>query len=282
MWTLFGSNGSEPYADAAVGLIAGTGDFPLLVARAAQKRRWRLVVAGVETGSDGGELARLASNYRPFVLGEAEKLLSFFKEEGVRSTFMAGGIPKIKVYSPDFKADALAGKVLAGLAKKGDDQLLRAVTQVLKLRGIRVLDPAAVLEEEITPKGILTRRAPTAEEMKDVEIGRKAAKAIGFLDIGQAVVVKGSSILAVEAIEGTDAMIRRVRDTGVAGAVVVKMSKPQQDLRFDMPVAGPATIEAMRASGCSVLAVEARRSLMLHRRETAERADAAGIAVIGL
>lgn len=280
MWKLWGSNGGGREARGAIGIIAGTGDFPLLVARSALKRGSRLIVAGVETG--GGELERLASRYRPFSLGEPEKLLSFFKEENVRSTYMAGGVPKMRMYSSGFKADGLMQRALSGLAKKGDDEMLRAAAKVLRLRGIEVLDPAAILDDELAPRGVLTHRAPTDEEMKDIETGRKAAKAIGLLDIGQAVAVKLSTVLAVEAIEGTDAMIRRIRELGVAGAVVVKVSKPQQDLRFDMPVTGPATIDAMRSSGCAVLAVEARRSLMLHRGETIKRADAAGITVIGI
>ena len=281
MWGFERSNGDRAGRAAAVGLIAGSGDFPILVARSASKRQGPLVVAGIEL-EDARELKGLASSYRGFKLGDAEKLLAFFKEEGVAATYMAGGIPKKKTYSTDFKPDGLAQKVLSGLAQKGDDEILKMVTRVLKLRGIEVLDPAAVLDEELAPRGVLTRRAPTGEEAKDIEFGRKIAKAVGLLDVGQAVAVKGASVLAVEAIEGTDAMIRRLADLGIAGAVVVKVSKPQQDLRFDMPVAGPATIDEMRASGAAVLAVEARRSLMLHRAESVRRADEAGIAVVGI
>lgn len=263
-----------------IGLIAGTGNFARLVAQALQARGYSLAIAGFE--QENGALKNSAAEYREFTLADGEKALAFLKNSGIRYTLMAGALPKKKVYSEDYKPDGLTRSVLSAVDQKGDDRLLKAVMSVLKLSGIKVLNPADLLPDRLVPKGVLTRRAVSAEEMQDVEFGRKTAKAIGYLDIGQTVIVKAKTVWAVEGIEGTDETIKRVGAMGLKGGVVVKVSKPQQDLRFDMPVIGSETVRCAARAGCAVLAVEAGKAFFLEREEAIRLADEGGISLIGI
>jgi hypothetical protein len=264
-----------------VGLIAGEGDFPRLVAEAARDRGMKLVLASVERPAQ--DLREYGSVfYGDFRIDEGERLLGVLKEHGVRRVLMAGAVPKKKMIGGAFQPDALTSRVLAGLKEKGDDRILRAVSAVLGANGIRVMSPAGLLAERLVPRGVLTRRAPDAREERDVRLGLRIARELGRLDVGQAVVVKDGAVVAVEALEGTDEMLRRAGALGARGGVLVKVSKPGQDLRFDMPVTGPGTVDAAAAAGVTVLALEARKSLLLHREEAVARADAAGIAIVGV
>ena len=264
-----------------VGLIAGSGDFPCMVAKSVRKEGLSLVVAAVERGNGAG-LQEHASVYENFGIGEAERLLGFLHENGVRQTMMAGGVPKKKILQDDFKPDALARRVVKGSGAMGDDQVLKTICAILRINGISVLDPARFLSEDLTPRGVLTKRSPTKVEMRDVAVGLKVAKAVGRLDIGQSVVVKGGTVLAVEAIEGTDGAIRRAGEFAGGGAVLVKIAKPQQDLRFDMPVIGASTVQAAKAAGIGVIALQAGRSLMLRRAEVVRAADDRDVSIIGV
>lgn len=278
----FSSLGGLPSKDAMVGLVAGTGDFPRLVAQAAQRQGYRLLVAAIERTD--GELKNFAAEYGEYGIGEGGRILDKLKKSGVRGVWMAGGLPKKKLLVSEGSNgnDDLTRSVLAKMPQKGDDRLLRAVTAVLAASGIRVLNPAALLKESLTPKGSITSRELTDEERAGVDLGRRAAKAIGRLDIGQTVVVKSGAVIAVEAVEGTDAVIRRVGDLGIRGAVLVKVSKPQQDLRFDMPVVGLETVKNACEAGIAVLAIEAGKSLFLEREEAVQRANSAGLALVGI
>lgn len=264
-----------------VGLVAGGGDFPVYVAEAASRRGCRLVVAAVER-RENGALKKTAASHADFSISDGGRILLFLKREGVRRVFLAGGLPKKKIYGADFNADALTKKVLSHPGAKGDERLLRAVAAVLGANGIRVLDPAALLEDMVTPRGTLARRVPTEPEMRDVRLGLRTVRGIGRFDIGQTVVVRGGSVVAVEAIEGTDETIRRAGAMGLEGCVVVKAAKPRQDLRFDMPLAGPRTIEAAREARCSVIALEAGRTLIVDRGAATAACDRCGIALIGV
>jgi len=275
------SDGAIPDKTSPVGIVAGAGELPALLIEAVKKRGNPLVVAAVESAS--GEPPNADGvKYRSFRLGEASRVLEYLKSSGVRHVFLAGGIPKKKIYREGFEADALTRRVLGGLKEQGDAKLLAAVLAVLKLNGIRLLHPAEVLRNRVMPKGSLTKRRLTPKERSDVNLGLKVAARIGGLDIGQAVAVKEGVVLAVEAIEGTDNMLDRVGSLGVRGAVMVKCAKPRQDLRLDMPVFGVETVRKAAQNGIAVIAAEAGRTLFLNRENAVRLADEKNICIVGI
>ena len=201
------------------------------------------------------------------------------RQAGAGEAVLCGGIKKPRLF--DIRPDWLGVKALARLRSFGDDAALRAIAAALEEEGVRIVSPLPLVPELLAPRGPLGSRRFTDEQRADAEAGLAAARAVGQADIGQTVVVKRGVILAVEAVEGTDACIARGGALG-KGAVVVKARKPQQDERFDVPAVGPRTVEACAAAGCAALAVEAGRTLVLDRRELVEKADRAGIAVEGV
>jgi hypothetical protein len=194
---------------------------------------------------------------------------------------MVGGIKKVKLFS-NFRPDLRGAAFLARVRSREDDQLLRGVAGELEKDGIRVLESTLFLSEIIPTEGVLTRRAPTLEEWHDIRLGFETAKEIGRLGIGQCVVVKRRVVVAVEAVEGTDAAIRRGGELGRDGFVAVKVSKPQQDLRFDVPAVGLETIRIMRELKGAALAVEAGKTILIEKDELIAEAERAGIAVVGI
>jgi hypothetical protein len=263
-----------------IGLIAGGGQFPLLFAEAAQKRG-RPVAAGCHASETAPELEHGAAACCWVKLGQLGKIIRFFHEHGVTETVFCGTITKTRIFRdvlPDLKALALWRKIDTRL----DDAILRAVAGVLEEEGITVLASTCYLEHLFFPKGVLGRRKPSAEQQADIRFGWKMAREIGRLDIGQCVVVRGGAVLAVEAIEGTDAAIRRGGELAGSGAVVVKLKKPGQDFRFDLPATGAKTVETLAAVKGAVLAVEAGQSLIFDREAMIAAADRAGIAVVGV
>jgi DUF1009 family protein len=194
---------------------------------------------------------------------------------------MLGGVAKARFFR-DAWPDAAGLKVLAGVAIRSDDNLLRAFSRWLEEQGLPVLDPVPFLADRLAPEGVYGRQEPTAEEWADARYGLELARGIGRLDLGQTVVVKDGVGVAVEALEGTDACIRRGGELAGAGAVVVKAVKPNQDRRFDLPAVGPETIEVMAEFEARVLAVEAGTTLVMDRDDLVRRADRAGIAVVGI
>lgn len=265
---------------APVGLIAGGGQFPLLFAEAAQKRG-RPVAAVCHVSETAPELAPLADAACWVKLGQLGKIIRFFHEQGVTETVFCGTITKTRIFRdvmPDLKALALWNKIDTRL----DDAILRAVAGVLEEEGIAVLASTCYLEHLFFPKGVLGKKKPSAEEWADIRFGWRIAREIGRLDIGQCVVVRGGTVLAVEAIEGTDAAIRRGGELAGSGAVAVKLKKPGQDFRFDLPATGAKTIETLASVKGAVLAVEAGQSLIFDREAMIAAADRAGIVVIGI
>ena len=270
-------DGSET---SAIGLIAGGGQFPLLFAEAARARgrRGGAIAHVNETSTELEEKADLTYWVK---LGQLGKIIKHFRREGVVETVFAGTITKTRIFHdilPDFKGLTLWNKIDNRL----DDAILRAVAAALEEEGIRVLASTCYLDHLFFPQGILTRKKPSAGQMEDIRFGWKVAREVGRLDIGQCVVVRDRSILAVEAIEGTDAAIRRGGELAGSGAVVVKLKKPDQDFRFDLPATGPKTIETLAAVKGAVLAVEAGQSLLFDRVAMVEAADRAGLVVVGL
>jgi len=263
-----------------IGLIAGNGQFPLLFAQTVRKEG-RDVVAVAHEGQTLSELNQYVDKILWIKVGQLSKMINFFQEHGVKEVVLAGGINKSMMFTqfrPDFKALFLLSK----LKNKNDDTVLRAFAHEMEKEGFTVVNSTLYLSS-ITPKpGRLTSRPPSEEELKDIEFGWKIAKGIGEMDIGQSVVVKNQTVLAVEAIEGTDETIRRGGRLGKGGIVVVKVSKPTQDLRFDAPAIGPGTIMTLKEAGATVLAIEAGKTIILDQEKMVKLANQENICIIAL
>ena len=261
-----------------IGLIAGGGQFPILFARAARQNGVEVVAVALKGEAD--ELLESEVNICSWVsLGKLGRMIETFEKAQVTEVAMAGAVAKTKLFSkirPDWKAVRL----LARMLHKKDDAILRAFTEELEAHGIKVRPSTIFLPELLAPPGILTRRRPNARERRDINFGWDLAKEIGKLDIGQCILVRDQAVLAVEAIEGTDETIRRGGRLGKSEVVVVKVCKPNQDLRFDVPAVGLQTIETMKEVGASVLVVEAERTLMFDREKMIQAADDAKIAIL--
>ena len=267
-----------PEKNGAIGLIAGGGQFPLMLADAARERGLR-VVAVAHLGEADPALSDKVDEIVWIKLGKLGQLIKFLKKNGVKSAFMAGTITKKRMFSrlrPDLKGLA----IMSRLAVFHDDDILRAVAGELEKDGIEIVSSTFYLPELLAPLGCLTRRRPGKAEKEDIAFGWKVAKELGRLDIGQCVVVRQKTVLALEAIDGTDETI--IRGGSLAGekAVVVKVSKPAQDLRFDVPSVGLDTVRAMSRVGASVLAVEAGKTLIFDKLKMISHADKAGISII--
>jgi len=263
-----------------IGLIAGKGQFPLLFARAA-RRQGLDVVAVAHQGETDPALESLAHQCHWIFVGQLGKLISAFQKAGVSRAVMAGGVSRGRLFRdfrPDFKALNLVRRVGAG----HDDRLLRGLAEELEKAGITIISPLLYLQDLLALPGCLTRRRPSAQELQDIAYGFEIAQAVGRLDLGQCVVVHRQVVTALEAIEGTDEAIRRGGRLAGPGAVVVKVCKPGQDLRFDLPSVGVGTIETMQEVEAKVLAVEAGKTLIFDREEMVALADQAGIAVWGV
>jgi DUF1009 family protein len=263
-----------------LGLIAGNGRFPLIFAKEA-KCAGLTVIAVAHRGETDSAIEAVADEVTWVYVGQLGKIIRVFQSSGVSEAVMAGGIRKIKLLG-NFRPDLRGARFLAGLTSREDDALLRGIADELESDGIHVLESTLCLPQILSAKGVLSKRAPNDEEWQDIKFGFAMAKEIGRLGIGQTVVVKKQVVLAVEAVEGTDAAIRRAGNLAKNGCVVVKVSKPQQDLRFDVPAVGLETIEQMREAGAGVLAVEAGKTILLEKDETLRQADRYGIAVVGI
>lgn len=263
-----------------IGLIAGNGSLPRLFADAARSRGLE-VIAVAHRGETDPELASHVAALTWVRVGQLGHIAKTLKRAGVAQAVMAGGIGKVRALTearPDWGALA----VLASLATLRDDALLRAIARYFEKRGIRIVAPTDYLTEALAPAGLLAGKALSVAQHKDVALGAEVARALGRVDVGQTVVVKGGNVLAVEAAEGTDETIRRGAQLGGEGAVVVKVCKPGQDDRFDLPSVGPHTITVMAQSKARVLAVEAGRTLLLETDALLKAAAKAEISVFGL
>lgn len=263
-----------------IGLIAGSGQFPLLFARAAREKGWQVHAAGYHDETDEA-LSGFADSMEWFYLGQIKRLITYFRRHGVTQAVMLGAIRKTRMFSnvrPDIKAIAL----IAGMRNTHDDALLRKFAEALEKEGIQIHPSTLLLPHLLAPAGVWTRRSPTRAEKQDIQLGWRIASQIGRLDVGQCVIVGGGAVLAVEAIEGTDAAIRRGGDLGKGHAVVVKVCKPHQDLRFDIPAVGLETIETMHSVNAQALAILANKVVVFDRQAMIERADAYRMSVIAL
>ncbi len=284
-----------------LGLIAGNGRFPFLLLDAARAHGAQVVVAAIKEETDPEMDARAAADPGIRVhwlsLGELSRLIETFRQEGISQAVMAGQVKHKQIFS-SIRPDWRLAKLLLNLRTRNTDMLLGAVAKVLSDEGIELISSTAYLEPLLAQPGVLTARAPTGEEQQDIAYGRQVALALAGYDIGQTVVVAGQACVAVEAMEGTDATIERAgailrtldaedeaytpASTLARRLTVVKVAKPAQDMRFDVPVIGPKTIAVMRAAGATCLAIETGRTLIFDRDTVQEQAAAGDIAIIAL
>ena len=263
----------------AVGLIAGDGELPLLLASSLRARGNR-VAAIAHRGLSREDLELKADSLHWVNLGELGKIIAILKAEGARRAVFIGGVPKTQFFS-QARPDERALRVLLRLKDKKDDAILRAIAEEMEGEGIRVVSPAPFLKDALAEAGCWTLRKPTEREEKDLAFGWKMAKRIGRLDIGQCIVVKEQMVLAVEAVEGTDEAIRRGGRLGKGDVLVIKVCKPGQDRRLDLPVIGLTTLQTLEEAGATALAVEAGKTLVVDRGPMIERANEKGICLIG-
>ncbi len=280
-----------------LGLIAGNGRFPFLLLDAARAQGVEIVVAAIKEETDPGMDARAAADPGVQVywlsLGELSRLIETFRQAGITQAVMAGQVKHKQIFS-SIRPDWRLAKLLLNLRTRNTDMLLGAVAKVLSDEGIELISSTSYLEPLLATPGALTARTPSAEEQEDIDYGRSVALAVAGYDVGQTVVVAGRACIAIEAMEGTDATIERagalLRTLAVEGEAstlerrltVVKVAKPKQDMRFDVPVIGPGTIEVMQTAGAACLALEAGRTLIFDRETVRRQADDAGIAIVVL
>jgi len=263
-----------------LGLIAGKGELPAAVASGARSQGYKVFAVALDPLADKS-LSSYVDEIQWVNVGKFGELLETLKKSGVKEAVMAGKVSKTLLYKSKITPDLRAMKLLFSLRDRSDDSILLAITKEIEKEGIKLLDITGFTTSLLTPEGVLTADKPTEDEWKDIAFGWKIAKEIGRLDIGQTVVVKNQAVMAVEAIEGTDEAIKRGGTLAGKGAVVVKVSKPAQDMRFDVPVVGLDTIQAMADVHARVLAVESMKSMILNRDAIIKEAKKAGIAIIG-
>jgi len=272
-----------------LGLIAGNGKFPFLVLDAARAQGFDVVIAAIKEETFPEIESRGAAAVHWLSLGELSKLIETFQREGVHRAVMAGQVKHKQIFS-SIRPDWRLAKLLLSLTTRNTDSLLGAVAKVLGDEGITLEKSTWLLEPLLVKEGVATRRGPTGQEIKNIEYGRVVAHQLAQHDIGQTVVIAESACVAVEAMEGTDATIERSgqimrslhgdASTLSRDLTVVKIAKPNQDLRFDVPVIGVKTIEVMQAAGATCLAVDAGKCLLLDGEKVIEAADTAGIAIV--
>jgi DUF1009 family protein len=267
-----------------LGLIAGNGRFPFLVLEAARSAGHDVTIIALE-GEAFPDLATAAARAPAAAvhwisIGQLGACISLLKKAGVSQAVMAGQVKHTRLFT-DIRPDLTALSLITKLKSRNTDAIISAVADVLKDHGITLLDSTAFLAPLLAREGVLTRRAPSSEEQTDLAFGYSIADAIAGLDIGQTIAVKAAAVVAVEAMEGTDAVIARAGQLAGSGVRIVKVAKPKQDMRFDVPVVGVSTIEAMKDAGATILSVDAGKTLMIDGDAIVKAADEADIAIVG-
>jgi DUF1009 family protein len=267
-----------------LGLIAGNGRFPFLVLDAARSMGHDVTIIATKEEAFGDlndAAARAGAQIHWISIGQLGACISLMKEAGITHAVMAGQVKHTKIFAGGIVPDATFMSLLIKLPFRNTDGLIGAVASVLKDNGIELVDSTSLLKPMLATPGVMTGRAPTEEEQKDFEFGYQMADAIAALDVGQTIAVKHRAVVAVEAMEGTDEVIGRAGHLAGPGARIVKVAKPKQDMRFDVPVVGLATVQAMRVAGASALSVDAGKTLMFDRATMLASADEAGITIVG-
>jgi len=264
----------------SLGLIAGNGAFPILLAQEARKRGDQVIVAALKEEADP-IIEKHADHVTWLSIGQLGKIISFFHEHAVTHAVMAGQVKHTQLFK-NIIPDLRAAKVLAKAVNKKAESILSLVIQEFEHDGIQFIPSTTYLEHWLCPEGVLTQRRLSSEQEADIAFGTPLARALAGQDIGQTIVVKDKSVIAVEAMEGTDACIRRAGEIAGPGCVVIKVARPRQDLRFDVPVVGLRTIQSVVQSGARVLALEAGKTLLLDKDTLIKEADASQLVITGL
>jgi DUF1009 family protein len=266
-----------------LGIIAGNGEFPLVLARSARQQGVTRIVAAAFDGETKSEVGSLVDEIEWVKLGQLNKLIQVFTSRGITRAVMAGGITPSNLFK-NLRLDLRMTGVAFRLKERNAETIFGAIASEMAKDGVNLLDPRPFLGDAVPKPGVLARQKPSREQQADIEFGLKIAKAVSALDIGQTVVVKKGTVLAVEGFEGTDECIRRggALAGDDAGAIVVKVSKPNHDFRFDVPCVGEGTIESCRAGRIAVLAIEAGSSLLLEKEKVLEAANKQGLCLVAI
>jgi hypothetical protein len=264
-----------------IGLIAGNRKFPLIFAEAARKKGCSIVAIAIK-GDTSSCLKRLVDKTYWLSLSQFSRMFEIFKNEGVTKIVMAGQISPHRLFSKELEKDEVLRQMLASIKDKKADTIFGAIADKLKEEGLELIDSTTYLADYLPKKGALTKRSPSFEEWEDIYFGLELAKAIGYLDIGQTVAVKHKAVVAVEALEGTDNLIKRAGRITRGGFTIVKVSKPKQDKRFDIPVVGFNTLKTIAGARGKCLAIEADKTLFIDKEKSLAFAEKKGIAVVSV
>lgn len=264
-----------------LGLIAGNKKFPILFSQAAKKRNYYVVAVAIK-GDTSTELKKYVDKIYWIGLDEFLRLFEIFKNEGLTKIVMAGQISPGRLFSKELEKNREIKELLTSIKDKKADTIFEAVAKKLNDSGFQLLDSTTLVEEFLAKKGTLTKREPTFAEWEDVYFGWELAREIAYLDIGQTVAVKNKAIVAVEALEGTDNLIKRAGRIAGEGITVAKVSKPNQDMRFDIPVVGLNTVKNLVKAKASCLAIEAGKTLFIDKEKSVQLADKKGIAIVAV
>lgn len=264
-----------------LGILAGTGKLPVECARAAQQLGYEVYSVGLLADSDP-QIAQFSKDYQFISVAQLAAILHYLKSNQIQKVTLIGKVTKELLFNGAVQPDGAMVQLIMNLPDRKDDTIMMAFVRELAKAGIQAFDQTALIRKLMPRRGTITKREPTEIERKDMEFGFRIAKELGRLDIGQTVVVKNRAVMALEAIEGTDACIERGGNLAHGGAVVAKVSKPQQDNRFDVPTVGYRTIEQMVHVGATALAIEAGKTLLVERKQMVDFADANGISIVAM
>lgn len=264
-----------------LGILAGVGKLPVECARAASQLGYEVYAVGLLANTDT-QIAQFAKDYQSISVAQLDSILNYLKSNQIQKVTMIGKVTKELLFNGAVVPDAHMLQLIMSLPDRKDDTIMMAFVLELAKAGIQAFDQTALIRKLMPRKGTITKREPTEQERQDIEFGFRIAKELGRLDIGQTVVVKNRAVMALEAIEGTDACIERGGQLANGGAVVAKVSKPQQDNRFDVPTVGYRTVEQMVNVGATALAIEAGKTLLVEREQMVALADAKEISIVAI
>jgi len=264
-----------------IGLLSGAGRLPIIFADEASRDGAEVVALGIK-GLTLPELEKHVDKLYWEEITQGGQILKLLKEERINHVAMVGKIPKSVLFNKNLKFDSESTEALKNTVNRKDFVMLKMIASALAKVGVRLLDPTIYLKKLLPQKGVLTKRAPSTQEWDDINFGKKIARQLAAMDIGQTVVVKNKSVLALEAIEGTDLAIKRGGELGGGEVVVIKFARPRQDMRFDVPAVGIDTMNSLIKSGATALAIEAKKTLVVDREELMNMANSAGITVVAI
>jgi len=264
-----------------IALLAGAGRLPIIFSDEARKNGAQVIALAIK-GLTSPEIEEHVDKVYWDEITEGARVLEILKNEKINYAVMTGKVPKTILFNKKLKFDSESTKLLKNTIDKKDYAILKMVASRLGKIGVRILDSTLYLKKLLLKKGVLTSRVPSEKEWQDINFGKKIAKELAGMDIGQTVVVKDKAVLALEAIEGTDRTIKRGGELGKGDVVVVKVARPRQDMRFDVPAVGPETIDSLIKGGAKVLAIEAKKTLVVEKEKLIEKANNAGITVVAI